>query len=36
MKMENTIPSDRDGIVSEIKVEAGDSVSEGSDLVIIR
>ena len=36
MKMENTIPSDRDGIVSEIKVSTGDSVLEGADLVIIK
>ena len=35
MKMENTIPSDRDGIVSEIKVNEGDSVPEGAELVII-
>ena len=36
MKMENTIPSDKDGIVSEIKVNQGDSVLEGADLVIIK
>jgi len=36
MKMENTIPSDRDGVVSEIKVNLGDSVLEGADLVIIK
>ena len=36
MKMENTIPSDRDGTVSEIKVSKGDSVMEGADLVIIK
>ena len=35
MKMENSIPSDSDGIISEIKVQTGDSVSEGADLVII-
>ena len=35
MKMENTIPSDRDGVVSEIKVNIGDSVMEGADLVIL-
>jgi len=35
MKMENSIPADRDGIISEIKVNAGDSVSEGADLVTI-
>lgn len=36
MKMENTIPSDRDGVVAEIKVGKGDSVLEGADLVIIK
>ena len=36
MKMENTIPSDRDGVIDEIKVEKGDSVLEGTDLVIIK
>ncbi|HCC52461.1 MAG TPA: acetyl-CoA carboxylase biotin carboxyl carrier protein subunit [Porphyromonadaceae bacterium] len=36
MKMENTIPSDRDGVVAEIKVNKGDSVLEGTDLVIIK
>lgn len=36
MKMENTIPSDRDGVVEEIKVNKGDSVLEGADLVIIK
>ena len=36
MKMENTIPSDRDGQVAEIKVNKGDSVLEGADLVIIK
>jgi len=36
MKMENTIPSDRDGVVAEIKVEKGESVLEGTDLVIIK
>ena len=35
MKMENTLPADRDGIVSEIKANIGDSVMEGDDLVII-
>jgi len=35
MKMENSINSDRDGIVKEIKVNKGDSVLEGADLVII-
>ena len=36
MKMENTIPSDRDGVIAEIKVEKGESVLEGTDLVIIK
>ena len=36
MKMENVIPSDRDGEVTEIKVSKGDSVLEGADLVIIK
>jgi biotin carboxyl carrier protein len=36
MKMENTIPSDKDGVISEIKVNKGDSVLEGADLVIIK
>jgi biotin carboxyl carrier protein len=36
MKMENTISSDRDGEVVEIKVNKGDSVLEGADLVIIK
>ncbi len=36
MKMENTIPSDRDGVVAEIKVNKGDSVLEGAELVIIK
>ena len=35
MKMENSINSDRDGVVKEIKVNQGDSVLEGADLVII-
>ena len=35
MKMENTIPADRDGKIVEIKVNKGDSVLEGADLVII-
>ncbi|MDD2617373.1 MAG: biotin/lipoyl-binding protein, partial [Bacteroidales bacterium] len=35
MKMENTIASDRDGKVLEIKVDKGASVLEGADLVII-
>ena len=36
MKMENTIPSDRNGVVAEIKVNKGDSVLEGAELVIIK
>ncbi|MDR3309174.1 MAG: biotin/lipoyl-binding protein [Tannerella sp.] len=36
MKMENTIPADRDGVVAEIKVGKGDSVLEGAELVIIK
>ncbi len=36
MKMENTIPSDRDGEIAEIKIAKGDSVLEGADLVIIK
>jgi biotin carboxyl carrier protein len=36
MKMENTIPSDKDGVVSDIKVNKGDSVLEGAELVIIK
>jgi biotin carboxyl carrier protein len=36
MKMENTISSDRNGVVAEIKVNKGDSVLEGADLVIIK
>ena len=35
MKMENTINADRDGKVVEIKVNKGDSVLEGADLVVI-
>jgi biotin carboxyl carrier protein len=35
MKMENVINSDRDGVVKELKVNKGDSVLEGADLVII-
>lgn len=36
MKMENTIPAEADGEVVEIKVNKGDSVLEGADLVIIK
>ena len=35
MKMENSINSERDGIVKEIKVSQGDSVLEGDDLIVI-
>lgn len=35
MKMENSIVSDHDGKVLEIKVDKGSSVLEGADLVII-
>ncbi|MCC8143519.1 MAG: biotin/lipoyl-binding protein [Tannerellaceae bacterium] len=35
MKMENSIPADRDGKITEIKVNKGDSVLEGTDLVVI-
>jgi biotin carboxyl carrier protein len=35
MKMENSINADRDGVIKEIKVNKGDSVLEGADLVII-
>ena len=35
MKMENTINADRDGKIIEIKVNKGDSVLEGADLVVI-
>lgn len=35
MKMENNILADRDGEITEIKVNKGDSVLEGAGLVII-
>ncbi len=35
MKMENNINADREGKIIEIKVNKGDSVLEGADLVII-
>ena len=35
MKMENNINADRDGKIIEIKVQKGDSVLEGADLVVI-
>ena len=36
MKMENTIPADHKGEVAEIKVNKGDSVLEGTDLIILK
>lgn len=35
MKMENNINADRDGKIIDIKVNKGDSVLEGADLVVI-
>ena len=35
MKMENNINADKDGVVSAVKVNKGDSVLEGTDLIII-
>ena len=35
MKMENIINADRDGKIVEVKVNKGDSILEGADLVII-
>ena len=35
VKMENNINADRDGKIVEIKVNKGDSVLEGADLVVI-
>jgi len=35
MKMENSINSERDGVVKEIKVNKGDSVLEGNDLIVV-
>ena len=35
MKMENNINADRDGKVAAIKVQKGESVLEGTDLIII-
>ena len=35
MKMENNIIADKDGTIQEIKVSKGDSVLEGTELVII-
>lgn len=35
MKMENDIKSDRDGKVTSIRVSKGESILEGTDLIII-
>ncbi len=35
MKMENVINADRDGKVTEVKINKGDSVLEGADLIVI-
>ena len=35
MKMENNIISDKEGVITEIKVNVGDSVLEGDILVVI-
>ena len=35
MKMENVINAEKDGVIKEIKVNKGDSVLEGADLLII-
>jgi len=35
MKMENVINAEKDGVIKAIKVNKGDSVLEGADLVII-
>ena len=35
MKMENNIDSDKEGVVTEVKVHKGDNVLEGDVLVII-
>jgi Acetyl/propionyl-CoA carboxylase, alpha subunit len=35
MKMENAINASQDGVIKEIKVNKGDSVLEGAELVII-
>lgn len=35
MKMENSINADRDGKIVAVKVNKGDSILEGSDIVII-
>ena len=35
MKMENNINADKDGKITAINVKAGESVLEGTDLVVI-
>ena len=35
MKMENNINADKDGKVTAINIKQGDSVLEGTDLVVI-
>jgi len=35
MKMENVINAEKDGLIKEIKVNRGDSVLEGTELIII-
>jgi biotin carboxyl carrier protein len=35
MKMENNITADKDGTVSEVRVEAGQSVGSGDVVVVI-
>ena len=35
MKMENMINAEKDGVVKEVKVNKGDSVLEGAELIII-
>ncbi|MDY6121462.1 MAG: biotin/lipoyl-containing protein [Porphyromonas sp.] len=35
MKMENAINADRDGKITEVKVAKGDSILEGTDIVVI-
>ncbi len=35
MKMENNITADREGKITAVNVQAGDSVMEGTDLVLI-
>ncbi len=35
MKMENNIIADSDGVIKEIKVQKGDAVLEGADLIMI-